>query len=317
MLAAGLDGVRRELRPGPGRFVTGDPAALSEADRRQRGIHPLPRSLDEAIHALENDELLTDALGSELAQSFIAVRRSEWEAFKDNLVTPNMGHILGSIDCTTNRGFEMSNGQSIRTDNVGSILRPPDLLEARQARAEGRLTREQLTAVEDQAILGVLDLQRSIGMDVVTDGEYRRDSWLTGIQDAVDGFVENRIEWRNGKARVVGSSRCPGGWLAQDCRKRAVYAHEAAFLAAHATDPWKITTPSATQFAGTSYMEGVTTPFYPTRERPAGGRSPGSSAMRFGHWWMTASAMFRSTLQATLDTPTPHNASGGCKRVKI
>jgi glutamine synthetase len=83
LLAAGLDGVRRELRPGPGRFVTGDPADITEAQRDQRGIIPLPRSLDEAVQALERDELLLDALGSDLAGSFLAVRRSEWAAFKD------------------------------------------------------------------------------------------------------------------------------------------------------------------------------------------------------------------------------------------
>jgi glutamine synthetase len=83
LLAAGLDGVRRELRPGPGRFVTGDPAALPEDERERRGITPLPRSLDQAAQALENDELLMHALGSPLASSFLAVRRSEWAAFKD------------------------------------------------------------------------------------------------------------------------------------------------------------------------------------------------------------------------------------------
>jgi glutamine synthetase len=83
MLAAGLDGVRRELRPGPGRFVMGDPAAIPKSEREQRLITPLPRSLDEAANALENDALLMDALGPELASSFLAVRRSEWAAFKD------------------------------------------------------------------------------------------------------------------------------------------------------------------------------------------------------------------------------------------
>jgi glutamine synthetase len=63
--------------------VTGDPASLSDAERDQRGIEPLPRSLDEAVQALQTDELLMDALGPELASSFLAVRRSEWAAFKD------------------------------------------------------------------------------------------------------------------------------------------------------------------------------------------------------------------------------------------
>jgi glutamine synthetase len=83
LLAAGLDGVRRELRPGPGRFVASDPALLSDAERKQRAITPLPRSLSESVQALEADEVLTDALGSELTRLYLAVRRSEWEAFKD------------------------------------------------------------------------------------------------------------------------------------------------------------------------------------------------------------------------------------------
>jgi glutamine synthetase len=82
VLAAGLDGVRRELRPGAGRFVTGDPARLTDAARNERGITPLPRSLDEAIQALERDQLLLDALGPDLTRTFLAVRRSEWNAFK-------------------------------------------------------------------------------------------------------------------------------------------------------------------------------------------------------------------------------------------
>ncbi|MFN0074383.1 MAG: hypothetical protein ACKVVP_23120 [Chloroflexota bacterium] len=159
----------------------------------------------------------------------------------------------------------MANGQAIRTDNVGSILRPPELLDARAAHASGQLALDALIAVEDQAILGVLELQQSIGMDVVTDGEYRRDSWLTGIQDAVEGFVsQNRLaEWKGpgGGLKQV-SGRVVGATLNQTKR---LYAHEAGFLAAHTKLPWKITTPSATQFAGTSYMEGITTPYYPTR----------------------------------------------------
>jgi len=83
VLAAGLDGVRRELRPGAGRFVTGDPGRLTDAARDERGIAPLPRSLHEAVQALERDELLLDALGPDLARTFLAVRRSEWNAFKD------------------------------------------------------------------------------------------------------------------------------------------------------------------------------------------------------------------------------------------
>ncbi|MGH2589076.1 MAG: hypothetical protein ACRDJE_29480 [Dehalococcoidia bacterium] len=76
-----------------------------------------------------------------------------------------------------------------RVDHVGSLLRSPDLIEARIAQAEGRLTDEQLREAEDQAILTALEMQRQAGLSIDTDGEYRRAMWLTGLPAAVEGFV--------------------------------------------------------------------------------------------------------------------------------
>ena len=75
LLAAGLDGIARQLDPG-------DPAPrrsglLSEAERAQRGIRCLPRSLGEALDALARDEVLRDALGAVLSREYVAVKRSE------------------------------------------------------------------------------------------------------------------------------------------------------------------------------------------------------------------------------------------------
>jgi glutamine synthetase len=81
VIAAGLDGVRRGLDPGEP--VATDPGDLSEAERGARGIDPLPANLGEAIAHLRNDEILLNALGSELAQAYLAVRTGEWEALKD------------------------------------------------------------------------------------------------------------------------------------------------------------------------------------------------------------------------------------------
>lgn len=81
MIAAGLDGLEQGLDPGEP--VQVDPADLSEQERAIRGIRPLPASLGEAIAALEEDEALLQALGPELARSYLAVRRAEWEAMKD------------------------------------------------------------------------------------------------------------------------------------------------------------------------------------------------------------------------------------------
>ena len=66
--------------------------------------------------------------------------------------------------------------EAYRADHVSSLLPPPALLEARTAHAAGRSSLEQLRDIEDRAILEALEMQRQAGIDVFTDGEYRR-SW--------------------------------------------------------------------------------------------------------------------------------------------
>jgi 5-methyltetrahydropteroyltriglutamate--homocysteine methyltransferase len=64
-----------------------------------------------------------------------------------------------------------------RADHVGSLLRPAALLAAREDRAAGRISAEQLRAVEDEAIRDVVRMQRDAGLRSATDGEFRRTSW--------------------------------------------------------------------------------------------------------------------------------------------
>jgi glutamine synthetase len=79
LIVAGLDGIERGLElPEP---VDVDPATLPEDERARRRIVALPTSQAEALDALAADELLTGALGSVLAGSYLAVRRSEWAAY--------------------------------------------------------------------------------------------------------------------------------------------------------------------------------------------------------------------------------------------
>jgi glutamine synthetase len=79
LIAAGLDGLERALEPPEP--VEVDPATLSEEERESRGIAPLPASQAEALAALAADQVLVGALGPVLAESYLAVRRSEWEAY--------------------------------------------------------------------------------------------------------------------------------------------------------------------------------------------------------------------------------------------
>jgi glutamine synthetase len=79
LIAAGLDGLERELEPPAP--VEVDPATIDEREREERGIRPLPRTQAEALDALAADEVLTGALGKVLAETYLAVRRSEWAAY--------------------------------------------------------------------------------------------------------------------------------------------------------------------------------------------------------------------------------------------
>ncbi len=73
---------------------------------------------------------------------------------------------------------------SVRADNLGSLLRPRYLLDAR----EQNLTREQLREVEDRAIVEALQLQEETGLPMVTDGEYRRRFFFSTIEVLFDGI---------------------------------------------------------------------------------------------------------------------------------
>src|ERR687885_713952 len=64
-----------------------------------------------------------------------------------------------------------------RADHVGSLLRPPRLLQAREDHAAGRIDDDELRGIEDDAIREVVQLQRDVGLRTATDGEFRRASW--------------------------------------------------------------------------------------------------------------------------------------------
>src|ERR1700722_14302085 len=64
-----------------------------------------------------------------------------------------------------------------RADHVGSLLRPKQVHQAREQFAQGAITAEQLTQVEDAAIADVIRKQGEVGLKTATDGEFRRQSW--------------------------------------------------------------------------------------------------------------------------------------------
>src|SRR5438270_1458278 len=75
-----------------------------------------------------------------------------------------------------------------RADHVGSLLRPPELLSAREDHAAGRIDDAELRAAEDAAIRDVVELQRDVGLRTATDGEFRRASWHMDFIYSLDGI---------------------------------------------------------------------------------------------------------------------------------
>ena len=81
-----------------------------------------------------------------------------------------------------------------RYDVVGSFLRPPALKKARQQLAEGTISREQLRSVEDSEIVNLVRKQKSLGLQAVTDGEFRRSWWHLDFLWNLDGVAKVAAE---------------------------------------------------------------------------------------------------------------------------
>jgi 5-methyltetrahydropteroyltriglutamate--homocysteine methyltransferase len=95
---------------------------------------------------------------------------------------------------------------TIRTDVVGSLLRPAAVKDARIAFDDGRITAEALRAIEDDAVRAAVRLQEDAGLDVITDGEVRRLNFQDSFGESVEGYDANRSTLKVYEQRVEGSA---------------------------------------------------------------------------------------------------------------
>ena len=151
-----------------------------------------------------------------------------------------------------------------RSDHVGSLLRPKEVLEARAARTESRISSEELRGIEDRAIQEALRRQREVGISVFSDGEMRRGSWLTDMAEAVEGFVAGDKVMLDWKGPGGGAEPTTANAVGAKLRKaRHLTEHEMPFLKKAAAGPFKVTLPSPANFVVASYKRGLTDRFYP------------------------------------------------------
>jgi 5-methyltetrahydropteroyltriglutamate--homocysteine methyltransferase len=157
--------------------------------------------------------------------------------------------------------------QIYRADQVGSFLRPSELLEARNNPA---ISHEQLTAIEDRFILDVLAQQKKIGFKVFTDGELRRTGFMSDFYESVEGLnpqYELDRTWKGAPVGVAAASGvgAPGGAVVAKLRQtKRLTKDEVDFLKRHAPGDIKMTLPTANQFPAIAYKKGVSEQAYPT-----------------------------------------------------
>jgi 5-methyltetrahydropteroyltriglutamate--homocysteine methyltransferase len=100
----------------------------------------------------------------------------------------------------------MSDLKTIRTDVVGSLLRPAALKEARVRFDEGQISADEFHAIEDEAVQSAVRLQEAAGLDVVSDGEMRRLNFQDSFGAAVEGFDAKQSTLHGYERRVEGAA---------------------------------------------------------------------------------------------------------------
>ena len=156
-------------------------------------------------------------------------------------------------------------------DVVGSLIRPPELLAAREDLAAGRIAPPEFKRVEDAAVDQAVAAQEEAGLEILTDGEMRRLSFQSQMPEAVEGFGEFDLDaflwgdWRGGER--VGDLRKERpstlGVVGKLRRKRHLSAEEFTYLRGRTTRIAKVTLPSPSLFAN-FWSPARSTAAYPT-----------------------------------------------------
>jgi 5-methyltetrahydropteroyltriglutamate--homocysteine methyltransferase len=142
-----------------------------------------------------------------------------------------------------------------RAEHVGSLLRPPALLRAREAYANGELDAAAFKRIEDQAVRDVVELQEAVGFPVVTDGEFRRESFQSDVAAAVDGFEGVTLDawlwgdWHSEEVGDLSAERPDMAVVAPLQARRTVGAEEFTFLRGLTDRQAKVTLPSPSLLA--------------------------------------------------------------------
>ncbi|HEU0075668.1 MAG TPA: cobalamin-independent methionine synthase II family protein [Dehalococcoidia bacterium] len=159
---------------------------------------------------------------------------------------------------------------ALHADHIGSMLRPPELIEARRQQRAGKIDAERLREIEDESILKALELQKAAGIEIFTDGEYRRETFLDPLTQGMEGLTRQPVPtdargrlWQGPHAEHANAmaeefdtflATVVGGKLRRTGR---LTGGEAAYMAQHSPGPWKMTMPGPMLRASAMYRPGV------------------------------------------------------------
>jgi 5-methyltetrahydropteroyltriglutamate--homocysteine methyltransferase len=159
-----------------------------------------------------------------------------------------------------------NNKPPFRADHVGSLLRPAALKQAREKRAKGEIGADELKAVEDREIKDVIKKQEAVGLQSITDGEFRRSWWhldflwgLDGVERHVmdTGIAFAAVTTRNEGVKVTGKIGFSNHPMIEHFK----------FVNANTTRTPKITIPAPSALYGRPSLTPIDKSAYPTLDK--------------------------------------------------
>ncbi len=156
-----------------------------------------------------------------------------------------------------------------RADHVGSLLRPPGLLDAREKFRKGEIDRATLTGLEDEAIKAVIKKQEDAGLNAITDGEFRRTLWHADFLLSIENVISVKLagtamfKTADGEIERPLSAFHVAGKLN---RPKSIFVDHFKFVKAHTSKTAKQTIPSPSIIHFRAGRDGIDRKAYPDME---------------------------------------------------
>ena len=162
---------------------------------------------------------------------------------------------------------------------VGSWTRSPELLRAQSRKQRGRISAAEFERVADEAVLETLRLQEEAGVDLVTDGEQRRDNFYSFVAEKLDGVrlmslaeMLDIVEDKDGFERILQTLDVPAFSIRNPTcvgkieRRAPLALDEYLFLRQHTDRPIKVPLPGPYLLTRAMWVKEATRAAYPTKE---------------------------------------------------